>query len=344
MTHKKLRRSGRIQKSVPILLIGSDTDGRVFSESTHTVVLSLHGAGVVSAHKLLAEQELTLRWLETGREAEIRVVGEIGQQGDKYAYGVAFQDPALEFWEMDFPPPPSLRERPLELDLECTACGTTVTLLNGDYEFDVCAIHGGLVRYCHECGFATVWRRPEPGASPAPRKKPLPIAEPKTEQKDEGSVEQQHRVQERAETEAELETIPLWKLQPVAETLPPNPARAVAADSQHASSAVGHTKAKTATAVDDRRQRVRAKVNYFACVRSEAFGEDIVPCIDMSRGGVGFRTRYEYAVPTEVTIAVPFSPESPNAPAIFVAARVVNIRPVPELQMFRCGVMFLPVK
>jgi len=33
----------------------------------------------------------------------------------------------------------------------------TVTLLNGDYEFDVCAIHGGLVRYCTECGFATVW-------------------------------------------------------------------------------------------------------------------------------------------------------------------------------------------
>jgi hypothetical protein len=35
----------------------------------------------------------------------------------------------------------------------------------------------------------------------------------------------------------------------------------------------------------------RAKVNYYACVRTEAFGDDIVQCIDMSRGGVGFKTK-----------------------------------------------------
>src|ERR1700686_2524547 len=97
------------------------------------------------------------------------------------------------------------------------------------------------------------------------------------------------------------------------------------------------------TAVDDRRQRVRAKVNYFACVRSEAFGKDVVTCIDMSRGGLGFRTKNGYAISTEVTVAVPFSPESPEAPAIYVAARVVNIAELPELKMFRCGVAFLPV-
>ncbi|HUL32892.1 MAG TPA: PilZ domain-containing protein [Candidatus Eisenbacteria bacterium] len=337
MTHKKLRRSGRVQRSVPILLIGSDTDGRVFSESTQTVMLSLHGAGIVSAHKLLAEQELTLRLTETGNEAEIRVVGEIGQQGDKHTYGVAFLDDGLDFWGIDFPPPPSVQERPLELDLECTACGTTVTLLNGDYEFDVCAIHGGLVRYCHECGFATVWRRPEPGAPPAPRRKP--------ERRREEPVQQHPAVAGRVEPESELEleTIPLWKLQTLAEATPAPETRS-SFPAPRAAAAENHTKAKTATAVEDRRNRVRAKVNYFACVRSEAFGEDIVPCIDMSRGGVGFRTKNEYVVPTEVRIAVPFSPESPNAPAIFVAARVVNLRPMPELQMFRCGVMFLPAK
>ena len=87
---------------------------------------------------------------------------------------------------------------------------------------------------------------------------------------------------------------------------------------------------------------MRAKVNYFACVKSEAFGADVVMCIDMSRGGLGFRTKNAYVVSTEVTIAVPFSPESPNAPAIFVPARVVNIRELPESGMYRCGVMFLP--
>jgi hypothetical protein len=99
----------------------------------------------------------------------------------------------------------------------------------------------------------------------------------------------------------------------------------------------------TTTAVDDRRQRVRAKVNYFACVRSEAFGKDVVTCIDMSRGGLGFRTKNAYAISTDVTVAVPFSPESPDAPAIYVAARVVNVAELPEMKMFRCGVAFLPV-
>src|SRR5258706_543078 len=84
----------------------------------------------------------------------------------------------------------------------------------------------------------------------------------------------------------------------------------------------------TTTALDDRRARVRAKV---------------VTCIDMSRGGLGLKTKNAYAISTEVTVAVPFSPESPNAPAIYVPARAVNIAELPELKMFRCGVAFLPV-
>ena len=44
-----------------------------------------------------------------------------------------------------------------------------------------------------------------------------------------------------------------------------------------------------------------------------------------------------------VTIAVPFSLESANAPAICVPARVVNISEIPEQKIFRCVVAFLPV-
>jgi len=42
------RRSGRIAKELPIVLLGTDTAGKVFAEETKTVVLSRHGAGVVS--------------------------------------------------------------------------------------------------------------------------------------------------------------------------------------------------------------------------------------------------------------------------------------------------------
>ncbi len=158
MNDQTSRRSGRISKQVPILLIGSDSEGRVFSEVTKTVILILHGAGIVSAKKLIAEQELHMRSMVTNREAEIRVVGEIAESEGVHTYGVAFADESLDFWQMEFPPPPSLEQRPLQISLECSGCRAPLTVENGDYEFDVCAIHGGLVRHCDNCGLATVWK------------------------------------------------------------------------------------------------------------------------------------------------------------------------------------------
>jgi hypothetical protein len=93
--------------------------------------------------------------------------------------------------------------------------------------------------------------------------------------------------------------------------------------------------------VAERRSRVRAKVNYFACVRSDVFGDDVVVCIDMSRGGLCFKTKHAYQMNIAVEIAVPFSPESPKALAIFVPAKILNITEFPNGKLFRCGVAFL---
>jgi hypothetical protein len=344
MTSKKMRRSGRLFKSVPILLIGSDADGRVFTEETHTVVLSLHGAGIISNHKLLAEQEIILRSAETNREVEIRVVGEIGSEEGHHTYGVAFLDEDLDFWGMDFPPPPSPAERPLELVLECGSCGDTVSLLNGDYEFDVCAIHGGLVRYCTDCGYATVWRRPEAGETP---RMIAPKVGRKLEPPRREAVVVEHEGLELEEEESVAHPFSGYMEPRVTVDLEPREERMEAHVEERAevrvmSEARVPAATATTTAVDDRRARVRAKVNYFACVQSAAFGKDVVTCIDMSRGGLGFKSKNAYAISTEVTVAVPFSPESPNAPAIYVPARVVNIAEIPEQKMFRCGVAFLP--
>jgi hypothetical protein len=81
-------------------------------------------------------------------------------------------------------------------------------------------------------------------------------------------------------------------------------------------------------------------VNFFACVKSEGYGEEIVRCIDMARGGVSFWTPNRYEVDTKIEIAVPFSPEERSAPAIFVKARIANVR-VLEAGNYRCGVQFL---
>ena len=99
-----MRSYARIPKEIPILLIGSDLDGRMFSERPITVLLTLHGAGVLSRHKLAPEQELIPRWPDKNKEADIRIVGQIGEQSGRHTYGVAFFDLNLNFWEIDFPP------------------------------------------------------------------------------------------------------------------------------------------------------------------------------------------------------------------------------------------------
>src|SRR5271168_1790842 len=103
MTNAKHRRSGRIFRAIPIQLMGTEADGSVFVEETRTVILSRHGAGIISKRKLVAEQELTLRSLESNQETEIRIVGEIGSQDNEYRYGVSFVDRVLDFWGIPFP-------------------------------------------------------------------------------------------------------------------------------------------------------------------------------------------------------------------------------------------------
>jgi PilZ domain len=270
------RRSGRIGKEIPVLLIGTNADGRVFTEETHTVVVSLHGAGVVSTQRLIAEQELVLRWKETGREADMRVVGEIAEQGRFHTYGMAFVDETLDFRRTRFPPATDGQARPAVLLLECAGCHTVVELLNGDFEYDICAIHGGLTRHCDDCDMLMIWKRStQLMPSVRPKKKPQPTRE---------------------------------KWPPEQPSLAPK---------KHSSPKKSPSPSSKA-----------------------AQPEPTVACIDMAKGGVSFRSRNEYATGTMIQISVPFAAEAREAPAIFVSARIMNVRKIPGGDLFRCGVQF----
>src|SRR5260370_32763212 len=110
MPPEYVRRSSRIPKEIAIMLVGSDMEGRVFSEETKTVVLSRHGAGIISQYVLSAEQEMILRRLDNDKEAEVRVVGQLGCHGESHTYEVAFLDPELAFCGVQFPSQPALEE------------------------------------------------------------------------------------------------------------------------------------------------------------------------------------------------------------------------------------------
>jgi hypothetical protein len=116
-----MRRGGRNAKEIGIVLLGTDTAGHVFSEETRTVVLSRHGAGILSKYRLAPDEILTIRFLGGTAEVAVRLVGEIGQNARGYTYGVAFVDPDLDFWELKFPPTPKWQVS-VNVALRCSLC------------------------------------------------------------------------------------------------------------------------------------------------------------------------------------------------------------------------------
>ena len=165
------RRSGRLPKEIAVLLIGSDTEGRSFSEQTKTVVLSRHGAGIVSTHKLAPEQELILRSLGTNKEAEMRVVGQIASQSNVYTYGVAFLDSSIDFWGVAIPPPTESEQAANRFLLECGICKSREAVDQTDLEVDVYATNEGVLRYCKSCRNSMMWKH----ASDPVESKPFPL-------------------------------------------------------------------------------------------------------------------------------------------------------------------------
>jgi hypothetical protein len=288
MPPEGVRRSSRIPREIKILLVGSDMEGKVFSETTKTVLLSRYGAGIVSRYKLSPEQELILRRLDTDKEVEVRVVGQLGSQKNTYTYGMAFLDQTIDFWEIKFPPTTDSEKAATRVYLECVRCQARETVDQSDLESDVFLVNEGIVRYCKRCGSSTFWKKSSEES---------PVEAPAVE------VVQKH---EPAETAAQTE-----------------PETAIATE--------------TVARLENRRKHVRTRVSFKGCIRSFGFGDDMVSCEDMSRGGLGFRSRRRYLEKAAIEVAAPYSPGAQN---IFVPGKIVHVQELQEERMFRCGVEY----
>src|ERR1700674_874931 len=293
MPPEHLRRSNRIAREIAILLVGSDMEGKVFSEQTKTVLLSRHGAGIISQYVLSAEQELILRRLDTDKEAEVRVVGQLGYHGESHTYGVAFLGPEVDLWGVDFPSMTNSEKEASRVLLQCSSCKAREVVQQSDLESDVYLVNEGIIRFCRKCGSSTIWKRASGDA--AGETVPLENTPPEPEQ--------------RAEP---VETLPVAS---------PDPAP------------VPQTAART----ENRRKHVRTRVNFQACVRTYTFGDDIVTCEDISRGGLCFTSRKQYIEQTEIEVDAPYSPGNPD---IFVRAQIVHVEELKQDGRFRCGVRY----
>jgi len=306
VSYEHLRRSSRIPKELAILLTGSDMDGKGFSEMTKTVLLSRHGAGIISTYKLSAEQEIIIRYLDTNKEALVRVVGRIGSEGEIYTYGVAFADTSqIDFWGIDFAPISEKDKLARRVLLEFGSCKQRETVDHSDVESDVLIINEGIVRFCKQCGDSTLWKR-----APEAADEPTVLV----------AAGRDTTIASSAQTTTAA-------------------SKQLAAPAQTASTLTTPQEPNTtpAASLDNRRKYARTKVNYKACVRRSGFADDVVTCEDMSKGGICFRSRKQYFVRSNIEVAVPYSP---GGNAIFVPAEIAWVVEITKDKLYRCGVAY----
>src|ERR1700694_2807678 len=87
-----------------------------------------------------------------------------------------------------------------------------------------------------------------------------------------------------------------------------------------------------------RRKRARVKARVLACIRRRGFEEEIAVCEDLSKGGLSFRSRNQYAEGSRVEVAVPFTPGSG---AIFVPIPIVFSQAIPTAGLYRHGAAYI---
>lgn len=87
-----------------------------------------------------------------------------------------------------------------------------------------------------------------------------------------------------------------------------------------------------------RRNRTRIKARILACIRRRGFQEEIAVCEDLSKGGLSFRSRNQYAEGSRVEVAVPFTP---GTGAIFVPIRIVFSQSIPTAGLYRHGAAYI---
>jgi hypothetical protein len=88
----------------------------------------------------------------------------------------------------------------------------------------------------------------------------------------------------------------------------------------------------------ERRKEKRLLLKMKACVRTELYGNEVVPTENVSKGGFGFKSPHKYSVGMIVEVCVPYSPGAGN---IFSVAKIVGLRPLPTEGAFAYGVFYL---
>jgi hypothetical protein len=151
------RRSERFPAEIALQLTRTGEKGEKLTENSHTVTLSRHGASILSKRKLATEQQITIRRLDTGKEARARVAGMIADRVEGYVYSVEFVDPQTNLWDTEFPLVPDADEPNDRIFLVCGCCGKVEAVQFGDVKLGRFEMDHGVLLYCIQCQAMTRW-------------------------------------------------------------------------------------------------------------------------------------------------------------------------------------------
>lgn len=160
MCAQGIRQSDRVSVAMTLEGMGRDIHGQEFTEQVRTLLICRNGAAIVLRRRLAAEQELILRRRfahKADQEGRVRVVGEIGEQSDGYAYGVAILDPSTDLWGIKFPPVAESEDAVARMLLECSYCQSREVGYLNEFELKEFETQKAIARHCMTCLVPTIW-------------------------------------------------------------------------------------------------------------------------------------------------------------------------------------------
>lgn len=153
---------------LPILLIGTDVEGRKFEEFTKTAEVGLFGAKFESKRILSSRQKIEILNLRNETDAIFRVVGQVpGSDPGRVFWGAECVGLSPDFWGVHFPRLVEEKQRAARMLLQCGECKNFAVSYLSDLETEVFDLTRCVTLFCDSCARWTRYLLPAPGAEGA---------------------------------------------------------------------------------------------------------------------------------------------------------------------------------
>lgn len=160
MQQRAIRRSGRVNLEIPIQVSGRDRDGKVFSEETKTLVVSLLGAKIFLSASVSPDVHLSVRNLKRGNEGLGRIVWRRDLVPSGYHVGIEFLDSDANFRDIEFPMDNLGQDIAASFLLECSGCHAQRVFDLDSFAVEQLQSAQPVLRPCARCNRLAMWRLP----------------------------------------------------------------------------------------------------------------------------------------------------------------------------------------